>query len=36
MKRYLWLIPTILVLGGAFLLPDLLLNAKEKRVESST
>ena len=36
MKRYLWLIPTILVLVGAFLLPDLLLNAKEKRVESST
>lgn len=36
MKRYLWLIPTILVLVGAFLLPNLLLNVKERRVESST
>ena len=34
MKRFWWLLPTLAVLVGAFLLPDLLLSAKEKRMES--
>lgn len=34
MKRFWWLIPTLLVLVGAFFLPGLLLSGKERRVES--
>lgn len=34
MKRFWWLLPTLLILAGAFLLPGLLLSAKEKRMES--
>lgn len=34
MKRFWWLIPTLLVLVGAFFLPGLLLSGKEQRVES--
>lgn len=33
MKRFWWLIPTLLVLVGAFFLPGLLLTAKEARME---
>ena len=33
MKRFWWLIPTLLVLVGAFFLPGLLLTVKEARME---
>lgn len=34
MKRFLWLIPTLAVLAGAFVLPELVLGFRERRLEN--